>query len=60
MGSMSIHRGLYMKLKDMDALMAYSGAGLDFLLLLEEYLQSQSLSLDHLTEWITHNEDKEM
>ena len=56
MGLMLTHRGLYMKLKDMDDLMSYSGAELDFLLLLQEFLEENNLSLQYLQEWMKNNE----
>ena len=49
-----------MDLRQTDKLMQDTGANLDFLLLLEEYLQTYHLSLDHLTEWITRNEYEDM
>ena len=45
-----------MILRDMDRLLKLSGADLDFLLLLNEYLQEKDSSLVSLLEWINDKE----
>lgn len=44
-------------INQMDALMNDSGANLDFLLLLQEYLETKGSSLEDFIEWSKENEE---
>ena len=45
-----------MKLVEMDRLMKLSGANLDFILALDEYLKLHQTSLEHFIEWKDHED----
>jgi hypothetical protein len=52
----NIERELQMKLVEIDSLMKLSGANLDFILAIGEYLKLHQTSLQHFIEWKDHED----